>query len=81
MQTILRTAGVDDPYELLKQATRGRKVTREDLLALVDGLDLPGDVKARCRALKVRDYTGLASTICARVLARVDEVLGTEEGR
>lgn len=80
VQTILRTAGVDDPYELLKQATRGRKVTREDLLALVDGLDVPEEVKTRCRALRVRDYTGLAETVCARVIARVDEVLGTEEG-
>ncbi|MFH1530781.1 MAG: adenylosuccinate lyase [Pseudomonadota bacterium] len=79
VQTILRTAGVDDPYELLKVATRGHKVTREDLLALVDGLDVPEDVKARCRALRTRDYTGLAAAVCDRVVARADELLGTAE--
>ena len=79
MQTILRTAGVEDPYDLLKQVTRGRAVTREALMALVDGLDIPDDVKARCHALQVRDYTGLARVVCDRIIARVDEVLGTEE--
>ena len=78
VQTILRTAGVDDPYELLKQATRGRRVSRDDLLALVDGLDIADDVKARCRSLKVREYIGLAATVCDRVIGRVDEVLGEE---
>ena len=76
VQTILRTAGVDDPYELLKKATRGRAVTREELLALVDDLDIPEGVKARCRALRVRDYVGLAATVCDRVVAHADEVLG-----
>jgi adenylosuccinate lyase len=79
VQTILRTAGVEDPYELLKQATRGQRVTRDDLMRLVEGLDVPEDVKARCRALRARDYTGLAETVCDRVVARADEVLGTEE--
>jgi len=79
VQTILRTAGVNDAFDLLKRATRGRKTTREDLLALVDGLDVPDDVKTRCRGLRVRDYLGLAPQVCDRVTAQVDEILGEEE--
>jgi len=75
VQTILRTAGVDDPYELLKQATRGRSVTREDLLRIVDDLSVPDEIKARCRSLKVRDYVGLAPEICDRVTGRARSAL------
>ncbi|MBM4371368.1 MAG: adenylosuccinate lyase [Deltaproteobacteria bacterium] len=77
IQTILRTAGVEDPYALLKAATRGRGVTREDLMALVDGLDLPRDVRERCHGLRVRDYLGLAPAICDRVVAHADRVLAS----
>jgi len=67
-QTILRTTNVEDPYELLKEQTRGRKVTLEDLHRFVDDLDVSASVKVRLKALRVRDYVGDATKICGLVV-------------
>ncbi|MCD6576326.1 MAG: adenylosuccinate lyase [Nanoarchaeota archaeon] len=45
IQTILRREGISGAYEQLKALTRGRKITKEDLLNFVDGLDVPPSVK------------------------------------
>jgi adenylosuccinate lyase len=73
IQTILKVEGVPDPYELLRQHTQGRTVTREDLLAMVDGLDLSDAARARIRALTVPGYVGLAPQLTDRVIAAVRE--------
>ncbi|MEL6525260.1 MAG: adenylosuccinate lyase [Chloroflexota bacterium] len=41
IQTVLRKAGYDKPYEMLKELTRGARITAEDIQAFVDGLDKP----------------------------------------
>lgn len=68
IQTILKTVGVADPYDLLKKATRGQKVTQELLMNLVNGLDIPQAVKERIAALSPVSYVGDALRICERVL-------------
>ena len=75
IQTILKTVGVDDPYTLLKGASRGQKPTREALMALVDGLDIDEQVKARIHQLKTVDYIGDAVRICDLVLAKAAEAM------
>jgi adenylosuccinate lyase len=75
-QTILKTAGLTDPYELLRQATQGRKPTEADLHRLVEGLDLPHELSQRLRSLRVIEYTGLAETICDRVIDEARAALG-----
>jgi len=67
-QTILRTTDIDDPYELLKEQTRGRKVSLEDLHRFVDGLDVSDAVKGKLKGLRVRDYVGDAAKICGLVI-------------
>ncbi len=52
--------GMDQPYERLKELTRGRRITGEDLRDFVDGLGLPEDVAKRLREMTPQDYTGLA---------------------
>ncbi len=52
--------GMENPYERLKDLTRGRRTTGEDLRAFVDGLGLPEDVAARLRELTPQTYVGLA---------------------
>src|SRR5690606_28814721 len=51
IQTILRRVGYPEPYEALKQFTRGRELTLESLRAFVDGLDVADSVKEELRAL------------------------------
>ncbi len=67
-QTILRVAGVEDPYELLRGLTRGATPTLDELHRFVDGLPVSNDVKDRLRDLRPSDYTGLAPAICDAVL-------------
>lgn len=68
-QTILRAEGVEDPYELLRTATRGRAVTLDGLHRVIDDLDLSRETKVRLKALRPADYIGLAGEITDRVLA------------
>ncbi|MFW5988790.1 MAG: adenylosuccinate lyase [Desulfosudaceae bacterium] len=64
IQTVMRVFGEADPYETLKELTRGREVTLEDFHRLVDGLQaVPDDVKGRLRALTCCAYTGLAEQL------------------
>ncbi|MBD3290162.1 adenylosuccinate lyase [candidate division KSB1 bacterium] len=68
IQTILKVEGIDDPYTLLKDFTRGRKITRQDIDAFVDQLDIRDEVKQRIRELQPSKYIGLADEICSFVL-------------
>lgn len=60
IQTILRRAGVERPYEKLKDLTRGKdRITRADITAFVATLDVSDEVRARLLALSPHTYTGV----------------------
>ncbi|MCS5735399.1 adenylosuccinate lyase [Herbiconiux daphne] len=69
IQTVVRaevTAGrssIADPYALLKELTRGRRIGQAELVEFVEGLDIGDDAKARLTALTPAGYTGLASAL------------------
>ncbi|HWS58943.1 MAG TPA: adenylosuccinate lyase [Actinotalea sp.] len=69
VQSAMRAAGVagvpgmDNPYERLKDLTRGRRITGEDLRTFVAGLGLPDDVTARLAAMTPTSYTGVAAEL------------------
>jgi len=69
IQTVIRaevTAGrssIADPYALLKQLTRGKRIGQRELVEFIDALDIGADAKARLRALTPRTYVGLASEL------------------
>lgn len=73
IQTVVRaeiTAGrssISDPYALLKELTRGRRVGAEDLAEFVRGLDIGDDAKQRLLALTPGGYTGLAEQLVDHV--------------
>ncbi len=52
--------GMEEPYERLKELTRGRRIGQAELVAFVTGLGLPGDEEARLAALTPAAYVGLA---------------------
>lgn len=66
IQTALRVANVEMPYEKLKALTRGKQVTLEDLATFIDGLDIGPEMKARLRNLRPETYTGLAGTLAKK---------------
>jgi adenylosuccinate lyase len=75
IQTILKIVGVDDPYTLLKKASRGQKPTKESLVELVNGLDVSQQIKDRCNAMESVNYVGDAVRICDLVLERTRSIL------
>lgn len=63
IQTILRAYGVKNPYEQLRDLTRGKTITQEALQQFVNQLDVPAEVKAKLRALTPGNYVGLAEKL------------------
>jgi adenylosuccinate lyase len=69
IQTVIRaevTAGrssIADPYAMLKELTRGRRVGQRELREFVNGLDIGPEAKERLAALTPAGYAGLASEL------------------
>ncbi|MFN8776664.1 MAG: adenylosuccinate lyase [Flavobacteriales bacterium] len=60
IQTILRRERYPDPYEALKGLTRGKaSITREDLHAFIDTLDVSHEVRSELMAITPHSYTGI----------------------
>ena len=67
VQTVMRRYGLPQPYEQLKELTRGKGITEEALRTFISGLDLPAPDKARLMALTPRTYIGLALELAQSV--------------
>ncbi|RLA09611.1 MAG: adenylosuccinate lyase, partial [Gammaproteobacteria bacterium] len=67
VQTVMRRYGVPEPYEKLKALTRGQRITRDDLDAFINGLDIPAEARERLTALTPGDYTGLAEELTKKL--------------
>ena len=52
--------GMDEPYERLKELTRGRRIGQPELVDFVRGLGLPADVEERVAAMTPATYIGIA---------------------
>jgi adenylosuccinate lyase len=67
VQTVLRAAGVPNGYEKLKTFTRGQAIDGQALATFIDTLPLPPAEKSRLKAMRPRDYTGLAEKLAKSV--------------
>ena len=63
IQTVLRKNNIPDGYELMKKISRGKEITRSDLLELIKSLDIPEDEKSRLLELTPHTYTGFAEEL------------------
>ncbi len=63
VQTVMRKACGDDPYDQMKQLTRGTTLTRESYLAFIATSDLSEPEKQRLSAVTPADYVGRASAL------------------
>jgi adenylosuccinate lyase len=63
VQSVMRVHGLEQPYERLKELTRGRRVDADLMREFVTGLELPPDVRKRLIELTPGGYTGLASEL------------------
>lgn len=60
IQTVMRRYGLKEPYEKLKQLTRGKTVDAQAIYHFIDSLDLPSNEKRRLQQLTPSSYLGLA---------------------
>ena len=67
IQTVMRRYGVANPYEKLKELTRGNRISREGMQSFVQSLDIPEEAKAELLKLTPWDYTGKAAELAKRI--------------
>ncbi|WP_326534430.1 adenylosuccinate lyase [Pseudorhodoferax sp.] len=68
IQTVMRRHGLANPYERLKDYTRGKAMTREAIAEFIDSLvELPAAERERLQAMTPAGYIGLAAVLARRV--------------
>ncbi|MFN9748536.1 MAG: adenylosuccinate lyase [Burkholderiales bacterium] len=67
IQTVMRRYGLPNPYEQLKEITRGKAMTAETLRAFIATLHIPDADKARLLALTPASYIGKAAELAGRI--------------
>ncbi|MDD2556853.1 MAG: adenylosuccinate lyase [Desulfuromonadaceae bacterium] len=67
IQTVMRKAGIENPYEKLKDLTRGQQITPEVITAFVAELELPDEDKNYLLNLTPATYVGIASIIVGKL--------------
>jgi adenylosuccinate lyase len=68
IQTVMRKNGIENPYEKLKELTRGqKKITSELLLIFIESLDLPAKDKDYLIKLTPQTYIGAASSLAKKI--------------
>ncbi len=67
IQTVMRRYNIENPYEKLKELTRGKGIGPEALQTFIDGLDMPAQAKAKLKKLTPANYIGNAAAQAKRI--------------
>jgi len=67
IQTVMRRYALPNPYERLKELTRGKAITAESIREFINGLELPEAEKTRLLAMTPGSYTGKAEELAKRI--------------
>ncbi len=67
VQTVMRRHGLPNPYEQLKELTRGKAITAESMRDFIRRLDLPAEARARLLELTPATYIGAAAQLAHRL--------------
>jgi adenylosuccinate lyase len=70
IQTVMRKQGIANPYETLKQLTRGQSLDQHSMKLLIKNLDLPQAIKDDLLALTPAAYTGIASQLTENLIKK-----------
>jgi len=72
IQTVMRMFGESNPYERLKELSRGQEINQIDVLNFIDTLKCLPDERIRVlRKLNPSDYTGLAFELVNKFLRKI----------
>jgi adenylosuccinate lyase len=67
VQTVMRRYGIENPYEQLKELTRGKGITKEALREFIGGLAIPQEAKDQLLAMTPSNYTGIAAKLAKAI--------------
>ncbi|NDP49571.1 MAG: adenylosuccinate lyase [Sulfuriferula multivorans] len=68
IQTVMRRYGIANPYEQLKELTRGKAgMTRDSLHVFIEGLAIPSAEKSRLKTMTPATYTGIAAELARQI--------------
>ena len=60
IQTVMRRYGIENPYEKLKELTRGKAITQQAFQEFIQTLDIPKEAREKLLALTPMNYIGNA---------------------
>ncbi|MDO9220205.1 MAG: adenylosuccinate lyase [Thiobacillus sp.] len=68
VQTVMRRYGIANPYEQLKELTRGKGgITQDALHGFIDGLSIPDAEKTRLKLMTPASYIGVAAELARQI--------------
>lgn len=73
IQTVMRRYGIENPYEKLKDLTRGQTMDQAAIHQFVSGLDIPDEAKQRLLEMTPASYTGAAAELATALSTSSDD--------
>ena len=67
VQTVMRRYGIENPYEQLKELTRGKGISKEALRDFINGLAIPQQAKDHLLAMTPANYIGHAAQLAQKI--------------
>lgn len=67
VQTVMRRYGIANPYEQLKELTRGKGISRAALQEFISGLAIPQEAKDLLLAMTPANYLGIAEQLAREI--------------
>ena len=67
VQTVMRRYGIENPYEKLKELTRGKGISRAGLQDFIKTLDIPAAEKERLMQMTPANYIGIANELARKI--------------
>jgi adenylosuccinate lyase len=67
VQTVMRRYGIENPYEQLKELTRGKGISKDALRDFITGLAIPQEAKDGLLAMTPANYIGIAASLAKAI--------------
>ena len=67
IQTVMRRYNVPEPYEKLKELTRGQKINNEMLIEFIESLEIPETAKKELISISPSSYIGVAPVLAKKI--------------
>ena len=67
IQTVMRRYGYENPYDTLKEYTRGKAISKESLQSLIAELNIPAEAKQYLMELTPATYIGKATALVKNI--------------